>query len=62
MADAFQQPVEQVKSFYNQNTDKLDYFKQTLLEKKAVKLIIQSSEIEEVEPSEQASDQNEPAS
>jgi len=62
MADAFQQPVEQVKSFYNQNTDKLDYFKQTLLEKKAIKLIINSSEIEEIEPSEQTSDQTQPAS
>jgi trigger factor len=62
MADAFQQPVEQVKSFYNQNTDKLDYFKQTLLEKKAIKLIINSSEIEEVEPPEKTSDQAQPAS
>ena len=62
MADAFQQPVEQIKSFYSQNTDKLDYFKQTLLEKRAIKLIIDSSEIEEVEPSEQTSDQTEPAS
>jgi trigger factor len=62
MADAFQQPVEQIKSFYSQNTDKLDYFKQTLLEKRAIKLIIESSEIEEVEPSEQPSDQTEPAS
>ncbi len=62
MADAFQQPVEQVKTFYNQNTDKLDYFKQTLLEKKAIKLIINSSEIEEVEPPEKTSDQAQPAS
>jgi trigger factor len=61
MADAFQQPVAQIKSFYNQNTDKLDYFKQTLLEKRAIKLIIDSSEIEEVEPSEQPSDKTDPA-
>jgi trigger factor len=62
MANAFQQPVEQVKGFYNQNTDKLDYFKQTLLEKKAIKLIIDSSEIEEVEQTEQAPDQAETTS
>lgn len=60
MADAFQQQVDQIKSFYSQNTDKLDYFKQTLLEKRAIKLIIDSSEIEEVEPFGKTPDQTEP--
>jgi trigger factor len=49
MADSFGQPVEQIKSFYSQNEDKLDYFKQTLLEKKAITLIMNHSEIEEIE-------------
>ncbi|MFZ0132663.1 MAG: trigger factor [Desulfobacterales bacterium] len=59
MADAFQQPVAQIKSYYSQNADKLDYFKQALLEKKAIKLILESSVVEEVEPSEQGFEQTE---
>ncbi len=50
MADSFNQPLEQVKTYYDQNKDKIEYFKHTLLEKKAIKLIIDSSKIEEVEP------------
>jgi trigger factor len=49
MADSFNQPLEQIKSYYDQNKDKIEYFKHTLLEKKAIKLIIDSSKIEEVE-------------
>ena len=50
MADSFKQPLEQIKNYYDQNKDKIEYFKHTLLEKKAIKLIIDSSKIEEVEP------------
>ena len=50
MAKAFNQPVEQVKLFYDQSKDQLEFFKHTLLEKKAIKLIIDNSEIEDVEP------------
>ena len=50
MADNFNQPLEQIKNYYDQNKDKIEYFKHTLLEKKAIKLIIDSSKIEEVEP------------
>ncbi len=50
MADSFNQPLEQIKNYYDQNKDKIEYFKHTLLEKKAIKLIIDSSKIEEVEP------------
>jgi trigger factor len=50
MAQAVNQPVEAIKSYYQQNQDNLDFFKHTLLEKKAIKLIIKSSNIEEVEP------------
>ena len=50
MAQAVNQPVEAIKGYYQQNQDNLDFFKHTLLEKKAIKLIINNSNIEEVEP------------
>ena len=56
MADSFNQPLEQIKNFYDQNKDKIEYFKHTLLEKKAIKLIIESSKIEEVEAQREQAD------
>ena len=50
MAENFKQPVEEIKKYYDQNKDKLEFFKHTLLEKKAIKLIIESSKIEDIEP------------
>jgi trigger factor len=50
MAENFKQPVEEIKKHYDQNKDKLEFFKHTLLEKKAIKLIIESSKIEDLEP------------
>ncbi len=50
MAQNFNQPVDQIKSFYAQNKDRLDFFKHALLEKKAIKLIIDSGEIEDIAP------------
>ncbi len=50
MSRNFQQPIEEIKKFYNQNKDKLEFFKQTLLEKNAIKLIIDNSLIEDKEP------------
>lgn len=50
MAQAMNQPVEAIKNYYQQNQDNLDFFKHTLLEKKAIKLIIKDSNIEEIEP------------
>jgi trigger factor len=50
MANNFNQPLDQIKSFYAQNKDRLDFFKHALLEKKAIKLIIDNGVIEEVEP------------
>jgi trigger factor len=47
--------VEEIKKYYDENKDKLEYFKHAILEKKAIKLIIDSSNIEDVEP------ENEPA-
>ena len=63
MADSFNQPLEQIKNYYDQNKDKIDYFKHTLLEKKAIKLIIDNSKIEEVEPQKEdtAAEESEPA-
>lgn len=49
MSESFNQPVEEIKKFYRQNKDKLDYFKHTLLEKSAINLIIENSTIENVE-------------
>jgi trigger factor len=49
MSESFNQPVEEIKKFYRQNKDKLDYFKHTLLEKNAISLILESSTIENVE-------------
>ena len=42
--------MEQVKSFYAQNNEQLEFFKHTLLEKKAIKLIIDKGKIVDVEP------------
>ncbi len=71
MAKNFNQPLENIKNYYDQNKDKIEYFKHTLLEKKAIKLIIEASKIEDVEPvkeqaeprkDEAADIENEPAS
>ena len=50
MAENFKQPVEEIKKYYDENKDKLEFFKHTLLEKKAIKLIIENSKIEDVDP------------
>ncbi len=47
MADAYQQPFEDFKKYFTQQTDQLAYFKETLLEKKAIKLILENSDITE---------------
>jgi trigger factor len=54
MADNFQQPVEHIKGYYGQNKEGLEFFKHTLLEKKALKIIIENGRISEVEPSEKS--------
>jgi trigger factor len=54
MAGVFNQPVEEIKQYYDQNADKLEYFKHSLLEKQVIKLIINNSQIEEVAPEKQA--------
>jgi trigger factor len=54
MADTYQQPFEEIKKYFMAQQDRLVFFKETLLEKKAIQLIVSSSEIEEVAPKEQA--------
>jgi len=52
MAESVTQPVEAIKTYYNENKENLEFFKHTLLEKKAIGLIIDNSTIEEKEPEE----------
>jgi trigger factor len=54
MAGSMGQSADEVKGYYNQNVDKLDFFKHALLEKKAIKLIIDHSHIKTVAPKEDA--------
>lgn len=54
MADAYQQPFEDIKKYFMAQAERLMFFKETLLEKKAIQLIISNSEIEEVAPAEPA--------
>ncbi|VFQ43036.1 trigger factor [Desulfoluna butyratoxydans] len=50
MAAMVGQPVDAIHAFYQANPDKIDVLKLTLLEKKAVRLIIEISDVDEVEP------------
>ena len=50
MAKTYGQPLEGIKGFYAQNPDRLEGFKHALLEKEAIKLIMDNSQIETVAP------------
>jgi trigger factor len=50
MAAAYQQPFEGFKNYFMTQQDKLAYFKETLLEKKAMKLVLEHANMTEVEP------------
>ena len=50
MAKATRQPIDGIKEFYSKNQEGLAYFKNTLLEKQAIRLIIEQGNIEEVAP------------
>ncbi len=50
MAEAFNRPVEEIRNFYEQKGSNIEFFKTSLLEKKALKLIIENSSQEIVEP------------
>ena len=50
MATSYGKPVDEIKSYYDQHPDELGFFKHTLLEKQAIKLIIDNNTVEEIEP------------
>lgn len=50
MSAASRQPVENIKKYYSENKENLEFFKHTLLEKQAIRLIIEQNQVEEVEP------------
>jgi trigger factor len=50
MAEAFNRPVEEIRNFYEQKGNNIEFFKTSLLEKKALKLIIENSSQEIVKP------------
>jgi len=50
MAATYNQPVDVIKGFYGNSGDKLELLKHALLEKQAIKLIINNSTVEEIEP------------
>jgi trigger factor len=52
MATAYQQPFEGFKNYFMTQQDKLAYFKETLLEKKAMKLVLEHANVKEVEAEE----------
>ncbi len=55
MAEAYHQPFEGFKNYFMSQPDKLAYFKEALLEKKAMKLIIDHATIDEKEAAPEAS-------
>ncbi|MCW7754562.1 trigger factor [Desulfobotulus sp. H1] len=50
LARNFNQPVDLIRGFYESNPEKLEFLQHTLLEKKAIQLILENSVIEEVAP------------
>ena len=50
MAKDFGQPVEEIKKYYEQNKDNLEFLKYTLLEKSAIRLIVNNGNVEKIEP------------
>lgn len=59
MAAAYNQPVDVVKGIYGNSGDKLELFKHALLEKQAIKVIMERNEIESVEPEKAPSEDSE---
>jgi len=59
MAATYNQPVDVIKGIYGNSGDKLALFKHALLEKQAIKLIMERNEIESVEPEKAASEASE---
>lgn len=58
-SEATGQPADVIKSYYKQSPEQLDAFKNALLEKKAIDLIINHATLETVEPGESSTDTEE---
>jgi trigger factor len=50
MAAGYRQPLDTIKAFYKQDPDSMAFFKHTLLEKKALQIILEHGKISEVTP------------
>jgi len=50
MAQSYNQPVATIKAYFSQDKNTMEFFTHTLLEKKVLKVIIENSTINEVEP------------
>lgn len=50
MAATYNQPVDVIKGIYGNSGDKVELFKHALLEKQAIKIIMERNEIEMIEP------------
>jgi len=59
LSETYGQPVDYIRKFYQENQDKVEFFKHTLLEKKVIDLVVDSGEIKEVEPVLDSPDENE---
>ena len=57
MADSVKQPIEEIKRYYEQSPEKLDFFKHTLLEKQVLGLIIEEGDLTEVQPEKEQTDE-----
>ncbi|MFC1488794.1 trigger factor [Thermodesulfobacteriota bacterium] len=49
MSATYNHPLEEIKNYYRENKDKLEIFKHALLEKRAIKLIIENGSVEVTE-------------
>lgn len=58
----YNQPMDAIQSFYNSNPDKLEFFKHTLLEKKAIRLIMDNAVVTQAAPETATDDTDSPAS
>jgi trigger factor len=59
MAAAYNQTVDVVKGIYENSGDQMSHFKHALLEKKAIKLIMEKNDIESVEPEKESAEASE---
>ena len=50
MSDTYNQPLEEIKKYYTTNKESIELFKHALLEKQAIRLIIDNSIVEDVTP------------